>query len=41
MFHKFTLQSLANKSGGEGGGGGGVNQPFILFIHHVRGETVL
>ena len=39
MFDKFTLQSLANKSGGEGGGG--VNQPFILFIHHVRGETVL
>ena len=27
-FDRFTLQTLANKSGGE-------NQPFILFIHHI------
>ena len=24
-----------------GGGEGGVNQPFILFIHHIWGETAL
>ena len=33
-FDKFTLQNLANKSEA-------VNQPFILFIHHIWGETVL
>ena len=34
-FDKFALQNLANKSEPC------VNQPFILFIHHIRGETVL
>ena len=30
-----SLQNLANKSGAC------INQPFILFIHHIWGETVL
>ena len=34
-FDKFTLQNLAKQIRGC------VNQPFILFTHHIRGETVL
>ena len=35
-FDKFTLQNLACQQIW-----GCVNQPFILFIHHIWGETVL
>ena len=34
-FEKFTLQHLAKQIRGC------VNQPFILFAHHIWGETVL
>ena len=37
----YVTKVLPTSLGERGGGGLGVNQPFILFIHHVRGETVL